>query len=140
MKKVVNPISLEKKQDLLDKAIESIEARMSIQPSKPQHQERSAANDTAISVLKQAIERTQANIDQAKAAVFAAEQAASEARILATSLHSQEEKEARSLYLIAKASGYSKHELQSLMHEMNLDCDEDDCEACISKFRPDWRE
>jgi uncharacterized protein (UPF0335 family) len=91
-------------------------------------------NNTAVSVLKQAIERTQANISLAVNAVKEAKDAVRTAEELFSRLNKQECDEVKSLYLIAKGDGFTPKQIQELMHEMNQDCEEEDCQECCGEF------
>lgn len=133
-KTALNSISLDPRSITMDKVIEAMESRKGAEPPRGPRPEPSAANHTAIGVLKLTIERTQANISLARESVRSARQTLQDAEQLKSRLIDQEVKEVASLALIAKAAGMSDAEIQVIMHELNQDCEEPSCASCAHKY------
>jgi len=94
----------------------------------------SALNNPAVTSLKYTIERMQASIDTAKDAVSTAHKAYEAAKATERQLESDHAKALNTLYLVSSGLGVTSSEIQEMMHELNADCDHDDCSVCCGEF------
>lgn len=131
-KRLAEPSGSDVDQKPWDKALAAIAVRAGAEPPRGPNALPGGPNHTAISILKQEIERTQATLSFAVAHVRHVEQSLTDARNIRSCLAGQEKKQVETLCMIAKAEGL---DVQALMHEMNQDCDADDCETCCGEYR-----
>lgn len=120
--------------DSIERAASETFGKLAAAVKESNTQKQSASNEGSIAILKQAIERTQANVSETNWIIRHTKEALAQAETHLRTLTMQEEKEIRSLWLVAKASGFTDQQMHELAHEMNADCEQEDCQDCCGEF------
>lgn len=129
-----NSNGLEDKKLAMDRAINDMINREGAEVPRGPKPEPVASNSTAIGILKQEIEATQAAYSFANTQVRTLEQALEQAKESRKTLNRQESRQVKTMLTIARADGMTDEQIQALNHEMNQDCEESECQDCCEEF------